>query len=243
MYFEKYGSPDKPVLFLIHSEGLVEVFHQLYAPLTERFYVIVPHLLGSGKEVGKDFSFEESEKQVIEIIRQQKRKVYIAGHSLGGNLVFSMISHYPQYFEKAIISSPMIDQTDEDARKKAGKTSITSLITGMKFMNKKYIKLLGLESQEEIKFFLDYRSKISKKTWSNYYTDRITFESCPQFANCDIPILCVFGMKEDKDFQRTAIQMKEINKRTEMQCIDGADHDYPFKKTDELKKIMIDFFR
>ena len=37
--------------------------------------------------------------------------------------------------------------------------------------------------------------------------------------------------------------MKEINKRTEMQCIDGADHDYPFKKTDELEKIMIDFFR
>ena len=30
MYFEKYGSPDKPVLFLIHSEGLVEIAFSKY---------------------------------------------------------------------------------------------------------------------------------------------------------------------------------------------------------------------
>lgn len=242
MYFEEYGDKNNPTIIFLHCAAIVEIYLRQYS-LVERYHIIVPHLYGSGKEVQMDFSFEKNEEAIVDIIKNiGKEKVYIIGHSEGANLTFALVSHNSKLFNKAIISSPMVDKSDKIARMKSVYISAMYRIMKTKWMGKVYVKFLNINDENRIKFFLDYWTKISKKTWQSYYTDRITFEMCPQFKDVTIPILCILGTKEPKIIKQTVEKMKEINCSCNIKYMQGVGHEHPIKKSDELKKIIVDYF-
>lgn len=242
MYFEQYGEINQQTIIFLHCAGVVEIYLKQYS-LAERYHIVIPHIYGSGKEVETDFNFEQSEKAIVDIIKSIKKdKVYIIGHSEGANLAFAIISHYPELFSKAIISSPMIDKSDRIAKMKSIYFSVMSGILKTKWMGKAFAKLIGINDKERTKFFLSYWTKISKKTWQNYFSDRITFEMCPQFKNLTLPILCISGTNEPKIIHKTIKKMQEINNNCNAKYIQKVGHEHPVKKAEELQKIIIDFF-
>jgi pimeloyl-ACP methyl ester carboxylesterase len=242
MYFEEYGDKNNPTIIFLHCAAIVEIYLKQYS-LSDRYHIVVPHLYGSGKEVQTDFSFEKNEKAIVDIIKYiGKEKVYIIGHSEGANLAFALVSHHSELFNKAIISSPMVDKSDKIARMKALYISVMYGIMKTKWMGKVYVKFLSINDEHRTQSFLDYWTKISKNTWQSYYTDRITFEMCPQFKDVTIPIFCILGTKEPKIIKQTVQKMQEINPNCNIKYMQGVGHDHPIKKADELQKIILDYF-
>ncbi|MHC1684162.1 MAG: alpha/beta fold hydrolase [Clostridiaceae bacterium] len=242
MYFEEYGDRNNQTIIFLHCAAIVEIYLKQYS-LSERYHIIVPHLYGSGREVKTDFSFEKNEKAIVSIIKDIiKEKAYIIGHSEGANMTFALVSHYPELFHKAIISSPMIDKSDKIAKMKSGFVSFMYGIVKTKWIGKTYVKFLNINDKERESFFLDYWTKISKNTWKNYYTDRVTFEMCPQFNEITIPVLCILGRKEPKVIKETVEKMQKINSSCNIKYIEGVGHEHPVKKADELKEIIKNYF-
>jgi pimeloyl-ACP methyl ester carboxylesterase len=242
MYFEEYGNKSNPTIMFLHCAAIVEIYLNQYS-LADRYHIVVPHLYGSGKEVQTDFNFKKNEEAIAHIIEDiAKEKVYIIGHSEGANLAFALVSHHPELFYKAIISSPMIDKSEKIAKIKSAYISVMYGMMKTKWMGKVYVKFLSINDEDRAKFFLDYWTKISKKTWQSYYTDRITFEKCPQFKDVTIPILCILGTKEPKTIKQTVQKMQEINHNCNIKYMQGVGHDHPIKKANELQKIILDYF-
>lgn len=242
MYFEEYGDRNNPTIIFLHCAAIVEIYLKQYS-LKESYHIVIPHLYGSGKEVETNFSFEKSERAIVDIIKGiGKEEVYIFGHSEGANLAFALVSHYPELFSKAIFSSPMVDKSDKIAGMKAAFLSAMYGIVKKRWIGKIYVKFLGINNENRARFFLDYWTKISKNTWMSYYTDRITFEMCPKFKEVKIPVLCILGTKEPKVIKETVQKMKDINGNCRIRYIQGVGHEHPIKKADELQKIIKDNF-
>lgn len=242
MFFEEYGDKKNATIIFLHCAAIVEIYLKQYS-LAEKYHIVIPHLYGCGKEVDTDFNFKKNEKAIVDIIEKfGKDKVYIMGHSEGANLAFALVSHYPELFSKAIISSPMIDKSDKIAQMKGIYISFMFGMMKTKWMGKIYLKLLGINQEDRAKFFLEYWTKISKNTWKRYYTDRITFEMCPKFKDVTTPILCLLGTKEPKTIKQTVLKMKEINRNCNIQYIHGIGHEHPIKNADELKMTISNYF-
>ena len=48
MVFDAYGDSKNPTLVLLHGAAALDTFAHQYDALTQRFYVLVPHLPGAG---------------------------------------------------------------------------------------------------------------------------------------------------------------------------------------------------
>ena len=242
MYYEEYGNRENPTVILLHCAAIVEIYLKLYS-LADHFHIIVPHLFGSGKEVETDFGFEKNEKAICELIESNGlHNVYIFGHSEGANLALALVSRYPDLFKKAIISSPMIDKTEIIAMKKARFVGSMYGVVRSRLVGKIYVKFLGIKEKERTQFFLDYWSKISKKTWQTYYTDRFTLENYPEYVGISVPILYLFGSKEPKVIKETVETLHELNEFSSVLEIKGYGHEHPLKNSETLKKIIKDWF-
>lgn len=242
MYYEEYGSRENPTIVFLHCAAIVEIYLGLYS-LSDRYHIIVPHLYGSGKEVASDFSFESNEKAVAELIESLGlHNVFLVGHSEGANLALALVSHYPQLFEKAIISSPMIDKTDKIAQNKARFVGAMYGLVRSKAIGKIYVKFLGISDRDRAKFFLDYWRKISKKTWQSYYTDRFKLENYPEYIGITLPILYLCGSKEPKVIKETVDTLHELNECSSVNMISGFGHEHPLKNSMGLKRIIVEWF-
>ncbi|WBW98459.1 alpha/beta fold hydrolase [Oceanirhabdus sp. W0125-5] len=243
MYYEEYGDISKPTIVFLHCAAIVEIYLNQYN-LSNRYHIIVPHLYGSGKEVETDYEFYKNEKDIATIIKKlNKESVYIVGHSGGANLAVALVSHYPELFNRAIISSPMIDKTDKIAYRKAKYVSLMHRIVKTKFVAKIFVKILSISDKKRAQFFMDYWCKISKKTWINYYTDRLTFEKCPEYKNINVPILYLCGTKEIKEIKETVSKLNALNPYSSVKYLDGVGHEHPIKKKEELQKNILCFFK
>ena len=59
MYFEEFGNKEKEILVLLHTSFNPYIYDSLIDLFKDDYRIIVPHLLGFGKEVDKIFTFEE----------------------------------------------------------------------------------------------------------------------------------------------------------------------------------------
>lgn len=242
MYFEEYGNRENPTIIFLHCAAIVEIYLNLYS-LADRFHIIVPHLYGSGKEVETDFSFEKNEKAICELVESNGlHNVYVFGHSEGANLALALVSRYPTLFKKAIISSPMIDKTEKIAQKKARFVGSMYGFVHSRLVGKIYVRFLGIKEKERAQFFLNYWSKISKKTWQTYYTDRFTLENYPEYVGISVPILYLYGSKEPKIIKETVETLHELNEYSAIRVISGFGHEHPLKNSKALKKIIEAWF-
>ena len=127
MYFEEFGNKEKEILVLLHTSFNPYIYDSLIDLLKDDYRIIVPHLLGFGKEVDKIFTFEENENELIKLISSFNKKVYLIGTSLGSQISFRLMNSHQELFLKVILVSPFLlkDQIDITA----------SLNANMKLLN------------------------------------------------------------------------------------------------------------
>ncbi|MBU4541102.1 MAG: alpha/beta hydrolase [Firmicutes bacterium] len=243
MYYEEYGDQKNPTIVLLHCAAIVEIYLKQHE-LSSQYHLIIPHLYGSGREVKQDFELEKTMLALIRLIKGLgSQPVYLVGHSEGANLALALVSQEPELFKKAIISSPMVDENDRISRRKASFVSLLYPLIKKRWMGKVYVKFLGIDEPDQAQFFLDYWTKISRTTWKNYFTDRVTFEKYPGFPVSSVPILCLYGEKEPKVIAATVKKMLALNPHCEVKRIEKVGHDHPIKKWRNFQAEMKGFFR
>jgi len=99
---QELGSPDAPVLVLIHGLGASGRVLERVAPLlAARFRVIVPDLPGFGETGGEDTTIEGMARAVLEVVDAEE--FVAAGHSMGGLVATALAELAPDRVTRLVL--------------------------------------------------------------------------------------------------------------------------------------------
>ncbi|HKG65489.1 MAG TPA: alpha/beta hydrolase [Solirubrobacteraceae bacterium] len=99
---QELGSPDAPVLVLIHGLGASGRVLERVAPLlAARFRVIVPDLPGFGETGGEPTTIEGMARAVLEVVDAEE--FVAAGHSMGGLVATALAELAPDRVTRLVL--------------------------------------------------------------------------------------------------------------------------------------------
>src|SRR5215211_8145131 len=99
---QELGSPDAPVLVLIHGLGASGRVLERVAPLlAARFRVIVPDLPGFGETGGEPTTIEGMARAVLEVVDAEE--FVAAGHSMGGLVATALTELAPDRVTRLVL--------------------------------------------------------------------------------------------------------------------------------------------
>ncbi len=239
MYYESFGNPENPAIVFLHGANFVQSFYKQYC-LSDRYYLIVPHITGYGKESESIYTTEKAKEEITELIKSLNRKVTLIGFSLGAQLAFTLTSDHSELFSGAIIISPWIIKE---------RKTLDKIVK----MNEKYINLLQKNwyikisakllaiSNEMYDDFAEYTKSAKLETILNSIDNGIEIKDYPQFADTDIPVLVLCGKKELSDVRKSVRHMAELNSKCKCEVWDKAAHNITTKYSERLNSIIDKF--
>jgi len=109
-YFE-WGSPDSPVILLVHATGFhARCWDLTIASLIGDYRVIAPDLRGHGRSARQEPYVWNSFTRDLELLVDslQIRDAIGVGHSLGGHCITQLAAGRPGIFERLLLVDPVI---------------------------------------------------------------------------------------------------------------------------------------
>ncbi len=151
LYFEQYTA-DEPagVLVLLHgfSEGVGKFRECVYYFLQAGYHVWLLQQREHGKSYrstgDRDLVYVDNYQQLVQdlhafvhnVVKKEEGTrglpLYLFGHSMGGGVSARYLEEYPEDFEKAVLSSPMLEVSSGDIPQKVA----VAYVKGMLLMNR-----------------------------------------------------------------------------------------------------------
>lgn len=225
MKIEEYGKENDSTIVMLHGANFVHSFGRQYV-LSDRYRIIVPHVMGFGAEAGRTFETEACVKELAELVTGLNKKVLLVGFSLGAQLAFKLLSEYKELFYAAIIVSPWLDKNEEDLREimRVNEKQYAS------FKKKWLCGLIGMMNglpRVQRKEFVEQMQNVKLDTIRNSVDNGITFSSVPAFAEVSVPIIALAGGKEQQAVRKSVKKMSELNPNCKYEIWDKAAHNIP----------------
>lgn len=225
MKIEEYGKENNSTIVMLHGANFVHCYGRQYI-LSDRYHIIVPHIMGFGDEAGRTFETEACIKELAEYIKGLDKKVLLVGFSLGAQLAFKLVSEYEDLFYAAIIVSPWLDKD---------KTKVQEIMRinekqYASFKKKWLCSLIGMMNglpPKQRKEFVEQMQNVRLDTIRNSVDNGISFSSVPGFAEVSVPIIALAGGKEQQDVRESVKKMSELNSNCKYEIWEKAAHNIP----------------
>nr|MDE7288379.1 alpha/beta hydrolase [Oscillospiraceae bacterium] len=209
MKIEEYGKENKSTIVMLHGANFVHCYGRQYV-LSDRYHIIVPHIMGFGDEAGRTFETEACIKEFAEYIKGLDKKVLLVGFSLGAQLAFKLVSEYEELFYAAIIVSPWLDKDET----KVQEIMLINEKQYASFKKKWLCNLIGMMNglpSKQRKEFVEQMQNVKLETIRNSVDNGISFSSAPSFSEVSVPIIALAGGKEQQDVRESVKKMSELN--------------------------------
>ncbi len=236
MRVEEYGKGNSKTIVMLHGAFFVHTFGRQYS-LSEKYHIVVPHIMGFGDNTDKVFMTDECIKELAEYIKSINKKVILIGFSLGSQLAFKLVSEYKELFESAIIISPWLIKEESELSKAEvlNKKQLKQLKN--KFMCRIIGTMNGLPSRA-CKEFVKQMQNVKEETIHNIVYNGITIDSVPMFVDVLIPVIALAGEKEQDNIINSVKKMAEINKNCKFEIWDKAAHNIPPLFSKKFNKLI-----
>lgn len=241
MYFEEFGNKEKEVLILLHTSFNPYIYDSLINLLKDDYRIIVPHLLGFGKEADKIFTFEENENELIDLISSFNEKVYLIGTSLGSQIAFRLMNSHQELFSKVILVSPFLlkDQIDITA-------SLNANINLLNQLRNRFLVYLHMHKnnirKDRKKDFKKESQKIIDESIFNMVNDSPSISDYPNYKEINIPTLLVSFTSQHIAISRTINELLKVNLATKDIIVQGNMINLLSSDNVKFKKIINDYF-
>lgn len=225
MKIEEYGKENESAIVMLHGANFVHCYGRQYV-LSDRYHIIVPHIMGFGDEAGRTFETDACIKELAEYIKGLGKKVLLVGFSLGAQLAFKLVSEHEELFYAAIIVSPWLDKNETKVREimRINEKQYAS------FKKKWLCSLIGMMNglpSKQRKEFVEQMQNVKLETIRNSVDNGISFSSVPSFAEVSVPIIALAGGKEQQDVTESVKKMSELNPNCKYEIWDKAAHNIP----------------
>ncbi|MGN1203430.1 MAG: alpha/beta fold hydrolase [Lachnospiraceae bacterium] len=235
MQTEEYGREHEEIIVMLHGANFVHTFGRQYV-LADQYHLIVPHLMGYGRETDQIFDAEKQVEELAEWIAGFHKKVLLVGFSLGAQIAFKLVSEHEELFTAAIIVSPWLDKNPKmlDDVMKQNEKQFAS------FKKKWLCNFIGFMNglpKEQRKEFVEQMQNVKIETVRNSVDNGITLDSVKGFENISVPVYALAGEKEQAEVTGSVKAMAEKNKNCTYEIWKNAAHNIPplfYKQFNEL---------
>lgn len=239
MYFDEYGNKNNPTIVFLHGANFVHSFGRQYC-LADRFHILVPHLMGYGKETGRNFNAETCTEELIGFIMGLDKKVLLIGFSLGSQLAYSIVSRAYQYLNGAILISPWLIKEEPLLSKIMAENEKQFMSFKKKWLCRFIGMMNGLPKKENAEF-VEQMQRVTIETLRKSVDNGITLSSEEGFKDADIPILALCGGKEPVVVTDSIKALAAMNKNCTYEVWEKAAHNIPPLFYKKLNEIIINY--
>ena len=245
-------------LLLIHG---IPVWGYLWkdciAMLSQHFQLIIPDLVGYGYSDQRD-CFDRSIKVQSHLISKLLdflgiESLFVAGHDIGGAVAQRfVVDHVAQVRKWALIDSVLYDSWPADPMVRLGNPKLHYRTHGDE-LAQKFIERLPdgfyhreRASQELLEGWMaPYATEAGKLSLirnAAALNTNHTMELLDDLRRLTIPLLLLWGAKDQYQPLSSAERFKEEFPETQLRVIADSDHFLPLEKGDEVAHILIEFF-
>lgn len=227
MIFKEFGNKNKPVLMMIHGEGLSWWNYKKEIKLLKiNFHIITPIIDGHGDDYKTEFtSISDVSSKIINYIKTKfNGKIFaLCGLSLGGQIVVDILSKEHCITEYAVIESALISRSK----------FIVHLIIPIynfyfKFSKYKWFSFIQSQSLNiSSDLFDDYYNdskKISHKTLINITKCNESYRLPDSLNYCKSKVLILVGEKEISTMKKSAIILNVNIPDSVIEIVEGSSH-------------------
>lgn len=225
MYCDEYGKENEKIIVMLHGANFVHSFGKQY-PLADRYHIIVPHLMGFGKEADKTFTVDAQITELVELISSLGKKVALVGFSLGAQVGYKLVAGHQELFTCAILVSPWLCK-DKDTVDKVMKANEKQFASFKKKWLCSFIGMMNGLPKEQRKEFVEQMQRVSIETIRNSVDNGITLESVSGFDTVTIPVVALAGGKEQSIVKDSVEKMSRMNEHCSYEIWDKAAHNIP----------------
>lgn len=235
MYTEEYGKGNEKIVVMLHGANFVHSFSKQYV-LGEKFHLIIPHLMGYGRETAETFDAEKQVAELAEFIAALGKKVLLVGFSLGAQIAYKLVSEHQELFCGAIIISPWLDKNEKMLAAVLAQNEKQFKLFKKKWMCNLVGRMNGL-SKPQRKEFVEQMQKVTLETMRNAVDNGITLES-EDFESVQIPVYALAGEKEQAEVTGSVRAMSEKNPLCKYEIWEKAAHNIPPLFAERLNKLI-----
>lgn len=225
MYFEEYGDKSKPTILLLHGAFFVHTFGRQY-PLSDRFHLVVPHIMGFGKDSDRVFDEEIFVAELAEFIADFGKKVTVIGFSLGAQLAVKLAAEHAELLDGAIFVSPWLIK-ESAVLEEALQVNLKHYKSSRK---RWFCAVLGLMNglpRAQRREFVEHMQNLREETVRAMVHNKITIETVSGLRDVDIPMLALAGEKEPDSMKESVFAIEKLNPRCRAEVWERAAHNIP----------------
>lgn len=225
MKIEEYGRENDSIIVMLHGANFVHCYGRQYI-LSDRYHIIVPHIMGFGSEASRTFETEACVKELADYIKGLDKKVLLVGFSLGAQLAFKLVSEYEELFYAAIIVSPWLEK-DKTKMREVMRVNEKQYAS---FKKKWLCGLIGMMNglpSKQRKEFVEHMQNVKLDTIRNSVDNGISFAGVQSFSEVSVPIIALAGGKEQREVQESVKKMSELNPNCKYEIWEKAAHNIP----------------
>jgi pimeloyl-ACP methyl ester carboxylesterase len=240
MYFDSYGETKNPTLVLLHGAAALDTFANQYAPLAERFHVLVPHLPGAGRAAGDPYDPQAAcDSLATWIDSLGTGRVALMGHSVGAELAFKLVCAHEALFSRAVFLSPWLTASERSTKRYAD-------VAKLSYGALKRQSLLRMQAkywhfnEEQTERLVEYSARIPLSTYVSFFEKRVRFADEPQYASVSIPMLAMCAKDETRE---TLASVRALGNNPNCLTVRFplGGHDFVLRRADTLNPILLDF--
>lgn len=225
MFYTEYGDRSKPSIVLLHGANFTDIYVNQYA-LSEQYHLILPHITGFGQESETVFTTKKAVSDIVALIHNLNKKVYLVGFSLGAQLCFRIVMDYPELVKGVIFISPWLIKKKENMN-----SVIDANLREVKMMKNKFLcRLQGRKngmSKEIREIYVEQMQKVKLETVRNFVNNGIELATAPSFADIEVPMLALAGEHESDDVRRSVTELATMNRNCQCEIWENAAHNIP----------------
>jgi pimeloyl-ACP methyl ester carboxylesterase len=241
MIFDVYGDAKNPTLVLLHGAAALDTFSHQYDMLSERFFVLVPHLPGAGEAAAERYDPQATADALAAWIASLNvGKVLLMGHSIGAQLAVKLVSEHEALFSRAVFLSPWICSSELSARRFANMARMSYGAIKSAYLLRMQAKYWGLTPYQTDKI-VAYSPRITLETYVAFYDKRIHLCELSGYPSVRIPMLAMCARGETAEMKTSVRTLGEQNTNCLTVIFPQGSHDFVLRKHLLLNPMLQDF--
>ena len=241
MVFDAYGDSKNPTLVLLHGAAALDTFAHQYDALTQRFYVLVPHLPGAGEAAAEAYNPQETADTLANWIASLGvGKVYLMGHSVGGQLAVKLVCEHEELFCRAVFLSAWLISSEKSVKNLSNLARLSYGAIKNASLLRMQAKYWGL-TPEQAEKLVAYSQKIKKNTYVGFYANRILLKNLPGYPCVKIPMLAMCAKGETAEMKASLDALGKQNTNCLTVVFPQGSHDFVLRNDSLLNPMLMDF--
>lgn len=246
MNFKEYGDNNKDIIMLLHGGGLSWWNYREEAEKLNNSYHIILPILDSHSESDRSFtSIEDNAQEIVEYITNNYNGHirFIGGLSLGGQILFEILSRKEDICDYAIVESALVIPMKATYKMIRPTFSMSYGLISKKWFSQMQFKSLKIREDLFSEYYRD-TCKISKEDMIAFMEANSKYEIKDSLQNAEAKVVVAVGDKERPIMKKSANKIHQMINGSRLLILPNYYHgdfsiNHPQEYVDMINELVV----